>query len=62
MEYPVAQDAVQFSVTRIGSDTFRIIAQNETRILSTWVIEKKNLLKRLEVEIEHLKVLTKELE
>jgi hypothetical protein len=58
----MTEDSVQFSVTRIGNDTFRIIAQSETRIIMTWVVERKNVLERLARELEALKVLKGELE
>ena len=60
----MTEDAYQFSVTRIGTDTFRIIVQNEKRIIITHIVERKNVMDRVLSEIEKLKVLDwrKELE
>jgi len=56
------QDSVQFSVTRIGDDVFRVIAQSDKRILATWIVERKHVMERLAYEIEHLKIMSWELE
>lgn len=56
------EDSVQFSCTRIGTDTFRIIAQSEKKILATWIVERKNLERRLLYEVSKLRILTTELD
>jgi hypothetical protein len=60
----VTEDSCQFSITRIGTDTFRIIEQDEKRIICTWVVERKNVKERIDEALERLKVLDwrKELE
>lgn len=48
---------LQFSVTRIGPDTFRLVVQSKTRILYTANIERKHIEKALMAEIEQLAVI-----
>ena len=58
----MTEDTVQFFVTRIGKDTFRIVAQDEKRIVATWIVERKNVMERIAREIDGLRVLTTELD
>lgn len=48
---------LQFSVTRIGTDVFRLVVQSKTRILYTANIERKLIEKALMGEVERLETI-----
>lgn len=51
------EQPLQFSVTRIGTDVFRLLVQSEKKTLYTANLERKNVAAALAAEIERLKVI-----
>lgn len=48
-------DAVQFSVTRIGQNTYRVIVQNELEIIRADQVSVANIMNKLGYELEQLR-------
>ena len=48
---------LQVSVTRIGTDVFRLVVQSDKKTLYTANLERKNVAAALAAELDRLKVL-----
>lgn len=61
MDAPAKPKAVerplQFSVTRIGTDVFRLVVQSEKKTIYTANLERKNVAAALAAEIDRLEVI-----
>lgn len=48
-------DSIQFSVTRTGQNTYRVIVQDEKQIIRTADVNMADVLDKLGYELEQLK-------